>query len=420
MPIISLVSLIISLAVLFAYLNDRFIKLQPTIAIMIAALLLATGLLLTSPFEWLFSTKSLISIIENIDFSHLLLDGFLGILLFAGSLTLSANDFNKAKFDIGILAFGSTVFSTIVIGISINFLTTYAHQYWGFPNVPWTTCFLFGALISPTDPIAVLATLKSLKAPKYLSTRLAGESLFNDGIGVVLFLTLYEVAKQPSIAPTIGKIAALFAGECLGGITFGALLGYGAYYMIRTTESSELIVLITLALATGGYTLANALHVSGPLAMVVCGMFLGNKGQTFVMREKAVKALNFFWDILDEILNVLLFFLMGLELILINFDAYTLLLMGMSIPLVLFVRWLSVFIPIYGFSHTKQKGALVQLLTWGGLRGGLAIALVLSIPSSLPGRDLIFAMTYGIVVFSIVVQGSTVPFLLKQRKLLEG
>ena len=413
MEIIQVSFIILSVAVLVVYFNHYWLKMQTTIAVMMASLILSLVVLFTESFGWFSQSSTLIKHMQSIDFSSILMNGLLGMLLFAGSLSLNINAFKQAKKDIAFLSFGATLGSTVLLGsllCGINHLIT---LYSGLSLLSPIEAFLFATLISPTDPIAVLATLKKLAAPQSLQVRLAGESLFNDGIGIVLFLSVYALVTHQGEGLNTLSIVKIFLVECLGGITYGAGIGYFVYRMIRHVDDPQLHVLLTLAVATGGYALANAIGVSGPLAMVVAGMFVANQGQQLSMPSGVVKNLRFFWEILDEILNVLLFFLLGFELVLLDLNGLNISVMLGIIPLVLAVRWLSVYGAL-SFAKSSCIQPLTHVLTWGGLRGGLAVALSLSIPDTVASKGLLLCMTYAVVVFSILVQGSTVSQVLKK------
>ena len=308
-----------------------------------------------------------------------------------------------------IIALMSTIgvlISTFLIGACVYYLL----PVFGV-EAKFIYCLLFGALISPTDPVAVLGILKKAGVNKDLETKITGESLFNDGIGVVVFLAILGIATGEHHL-SAGHIAHLFAVEALGGVIFGAILGGLGYYMLKTIDNYQIEVLITLALVTGGYALALAIHVSGPLAMVVAGLMIGNQGRAFAMSDQTRKHLDLFWELVDEILNALLFALIGLELILVaqGFHASWMLIGILTIILVLACRFIAVSIPVYSLKPFRNFSyGAIRMLTWGGLRGGISIALALALPKSLGEiRDLFLTMTYFVVIFSIAAQGLTV------------
>ncbi len=401
MDFIDVITILITLAALFSYLNYRFIRLPTTIGLMLCGLLMSLGLIALGPFVTGVKTGAA-GIIRSIDFNDLLLHGMLSFLLFAGALHVNINDLLKQKWIISSLATVGTVLSTFIVGgFTWSVLHTMGLQ------IPFVYCLVFGALISPTDPVAVLGILKVTSTPDSLRAKITGESLFNDGIGVVLFIVLLEVAEG-SHAVTLGSITLVFLQEALGGIVFGLCVGWIAYRMLKQVDNYQVEVLITLALVMGGYGLANALHISGPLAIVVAGLLIGNHGRAFAMSEVTRDHLDKFWELMDEIMNAVLFVLIGLEIVILTLT-YKFILAGLlMIPLILLARFVSVGIPITCLKLKRNfSPKVVRILTWGGLRGGISVALALSLPPS-PHRDIILAITYIIVVFSILVQGLTI------------
>ncbi|MFY9328614.1 MAG: sodium:proton antiporter, partial [Georgfuchsia sp.] len=331
-----------------------------------------------------------------------LMQGMLSLLLFAGALHVDLSELKAYKWQVGILAVFGTLASTVLVALGLWVILSYIGI-----ALPLSYCLIFGALISPTDPIAVMGILKSAGAPKSLEIVIAGESLFNDGIGVVLF-TLMLAMVASGKAPTATHGAILLLKEGGGGIVFGLVLGYVTYRMLKSIDSYQEEVLITLASVLGGYALASRLHVSGPLAMVVVGLIIGNHGRELAMSDKTREHLDMFWELLDSILNAVLFVLIGLEVILIKFSASMALAATAVIAITLAARLVSVGAPIGLLPRVFKlpQGAL-QLLTWGGLRGGISVALALSLPNG-PERNLVLALTYAVVVFSILVQGMSI------------
>jgi CPA1 family monovalent cation:H+ antiporter len=329
--------------------------------------------------------------------------GMLSFLLFAGALHVDLSQLAQQKLIVGTLATAGVLLSTVLIGSAMYVLLPLA----GFA-VPYIWCLVFGALISPTDPIAVLGILKGARVPKSLELKVTGESLFNDGVGVVVFLVLLEIATR-DVGISASAIALLFAVEAVGGLLLGLGLGALSYWMLKSVDNYQVEVLLTLALVMGGYALAAALHTSGPIAIVVAGLFIGNQGRSFAMSDTTREHLDTFWELIDEILNAVLFVLLGLEILVLSFRGETLAAGLLTIPVVLLARWISVGLPVLAMRRWRSftPGA-VTVMTWGGLRGGISVALALSLPASGEARELLIAMTYVVVVFSILVQGLSV------------
>lgn len=406
MGLLNIAALLLTLAALFAYFNHRFLKLPNSIGLMLIALLLSLGLIgaaklgLDAPQHW---AEGLLS---HIDFNTTLMHGMLSFLLFAGALHVNLDDLAKQKWVIATLASIGVVTSTFLVGGLSWWITGLLGL-----ELPFIYCLLFGALISPTDPIAVLGILKSVGAPKSLETKIAGESLFNDGVGVVVFIALLGVITSGEASAS--HVALLFAEEALGGALFGGLIGYLSFRMLRSVDNYQVEVLITLALVMGGYALATAMHLSGPIAVVVAGLLVGNHGRLLAMSDKSREHLDTFWELLDEILNAVLFVLIGLELLALSFRGEYLWAAALLIPAVLLSRLFSVGLPITLMRRFRSfTPNAVKVLTWGGLRGGISVALALSLPAG-PEREMILAITYCVVVFSIVVQGLTVGRLIR-------
>jgi CPA1 family monovalent cation:H+ antiporter len=401
MSVINISAILISLAALFSFLNYRFFRLPSAIGIMLISLGMSLAIVFLDTLG--FSLREPVrEFIERIDLDETLLHGMLSFLLFAGALHVNLGDLARQKWIIGMLATFGIVLSTLIIGPLVWLLSNGLGL-----NLAFIHCLLFGALISPTDPIAVLGILKKVGAPKSLETKITGESLFNDGIGVVVFLVLLKISSGDEPV-TVGLVALLFIEEALGGIVFGLIIGGVAYWMLRQVDNYQVEVLITLALVMGGYSLADALHTSGPIAIVVAGLLIGNHGRLLAMSERTVEHLDMFWELLDEILNAILFLIMGMEvLILMGVGEYAL--AGLlCIPIVLLARFVCVGIPVTFMRQFREFSEnAVKILTWGGLRGGISIALALSLPASTE-RDIIFVITYSVVVFSVLVQGLTI------------
>lgn len=396
------------LTAILAYLNHRYVGLPTAIGVMGIALSLSIALVVLDKMGAHALRSYEVSLLSAIDFSDVLMRGMLSILLFAGALHVDLNDLNRYKWQVGFLSMVGTIVSTVLVGLAVWFILPAAGI-----ALPLPLCLLFGALIAPTDPIAVMGIVKAAGAPKNLEIVIAGESLFNDGIGVVLFsLFLAMVAGGQHPTPAQGGI--LLAREVGGGLLFGWILGYFTYRMLKSIDSYQVEILITLAAVLGGYSLAHHLHVSGPLAMVVAGLLIGNHGRRMAMSAKTREHLDMFWELLDEILNAVLFMILGLEVILIPFSIPILLAVMAVIGIVLGIRLISVGIPVFTGSRFFQlPGGSWKVLTWGGLRGGISVALALSLPQG-PSRNVILALTYGVVVFSILGQGLTIGWVVRK------
>ncbi len=406
MSIFELTAVLLSVAALLGFLNARFFKLPTTIGIMLISLGFSLALIILGRFFPAIEATAE-TIVGQIDFNETLLKVLLSYLLFAGALHVDLSDLAEQKWVISLMATAGVLISTFLVGGAVYLLLPLFDL-----GLPFLYCLLFGALISPTDPVAVLGILKKAGVSKGLETKITGESLFNDGIGVVLFLVLLGIATGGHEADA-GHIGYLFLVEVAGGIAFGAVLGFLGYFLLRSVDNYQVEVLITLALVTGGYSLATTLHTSGPLAMVVCGLMIGNHGRALAMSNTTRHHLDLFWELVDEVLNAVLFALIGLELLLIE-DSVTggLLMMGLiSILVVLAARFAAVSLPVMILKPFRafSPGA-IPMLTWGGLRGGISVALALALPAA-AGRETFLVMTYVVVIFSIAVQGLTLkPF----------
>jgi len=403
----NLLVVIIFLSAVFSYINFRIIKWPQTIGIMVMALLTSLALIAAAPFFP--SLQVLSNKLSAVDFNTLLMKIMLGFLLFAGGFHIDAKDLKQQRLPILVLATVGTILSTFIVGG----LAYYAFRFFNFP-IPFIYCLLFGSLISPTDPIAVLGILKEAKIPHTLESKIAGESLFNDGVAVVIFLTVSEIANSGLEHFSGFDIVLLFAREAIGGILFGLALGYIGYKTLKSIDSYKVEVLITLALVMAGYYVADLMHVSGPLAMVVAGIITGSKGVAVAMSDATKDYLSKFWELVDEILNAILFLFIGIEMLIVKMNIVLLSIGGVMIVFVLAARWLSVALPVQLLKRwvSFEKHALV-ILTWGGLRGGISVALALSLPTS-SYREQFVAITYIIVIFSILVQGLTVGKLAKK------
>lgn len=406
MNLFSVIAILVSLAALFSYLNHRWLELPTTIGLMLIALLLSLALVAAGRLGVGLEPYAA-RLLARIDFSETLLHGMLSFLLFAGSLHIELEDLLRHKAVIGLLATAGVLVSTALVGVASYF----AFGALGL-GVPFLFCLLFGSLISPTDPIAVLAILKTAKAPRALETKIAGESLFNDGIAVVVFIVLLHLATGQQQMGA-GDVLVLLAREALGGAGLGLACGGLAYSLLKRVDDYQVEILITLALVMGGYALAMALHVSGPIAIVMAGLLIGNHGRMLAMSEHTRQNLDKFWELVDEILNAVLFVLIGLEVLLVSFSTSLFVAIGIAIPTTLLSRFVSVGIPLTILRRSRAiEPRTVRILTWGGLRGGISVALALSLPHG-PHRETILAVTYGVVVFSILIQGMTIKSLVR-------
>jgi len=410
MTALNLASILITISAIFSFINYRFIKLPTTIGLMLIALIFSLLLLLAGKLGFADFEQQAEHLLASVDFNQTLMQGMLSFLLFAGALHINLNDKKKKKWVISSLATVGILTSTFIVGGASYFLLNQLGI-----ELSFIYCLLFGALISPTDPIAVLGILKSADAPKTLETKIAGESLFNDGVAVVVFIVLLGIATGGHEI-SASHILLIFLEEAVGGVVFGFSIGWITYQLLKQVDNYQVEILLTLALVMGGYALASAIHVSGPIAVVVAGLLIGNHGRTFGMSDHTREHLDTFWELIDEILNAVLFVLIGLEVLILPFTTDVLMVSLLLIPLLLIARFISVAIPITLMKKRREftHGA-IRILTWGGLRGGISVALALSLP---PGeaRDVILAITYVIVVFSIVVQGLTIGKLVRALK----
>ncbi|WP_159655401.1 cation:proton antiporter [Vibrio atypicus] len=409
-------------AMMIAFINSKIGKMQTTIAITAGSMILSLLILIAGQNDWFQLTEIASKTMSSINFEDFLLKGILGFLLFAGGLGIKLPNLKDQKWEITVLALGATLFSTFFIGFAL----------YGFCQLigihfELVYCLLFGALISPTDPIAVLAIVKKLDAPKRISTQIEGESLFNDGFGLVIFVTIYTIAFGTE-APTVGSVTQLFIQEAIGGIAYGFVLGLVFHYLISATDDHSMELLLTIGIPTAGYAFAEVLHVSGPLAMVVSGIMIGNWTRFIGFSKESEDHLDHFWELVDEFLNGVLFLLIGMSMLLFEFHEEDWILMAFSIPLVLSARYLSVLLSYIGFKrYRKYNPWSVRILTWGGLRGGLALAMALSIPSGIwviqdkliDVKEIILVMTYSVVVFSILIQGATITPMIEKAKLAQ-
>ncbi len=392
---------------LLAYLNHRFVGLPTTIGVMTIALILSFVLIGLDKLGFSQLHDYEISLLESIDFSDVLMQGMLSVLLFAGAMHVDLSELRAYRWQVGLLAVVGTVVSTLIVACALWLFLPLVGV-----DLPLLYCLVFGALISPTDPIAVMGILRSAKAPKNLELVISGESLFNDGVGVVLFSMLLGTIAI-GVAPTPGQAGLLLLHEAGGGIVFGLVLGYITFRLLKSIDNYKVEVMLTLAAVLGGYMLASRLHVSGPLAMVIAGLVIGNHGRAEAMSDKTRAHLDMFWELLDEILNAVLFVLIGMEALVIPYSPNIIMAALGTVVITLLARVLAVGAPV---ALLKSLFALPrgswQVLTWGGLRGGISVALALSLPLG-PERNVVLALTYAVVVFSILVQGLSIGKLVR-------
>ncbi|WPQ62555.1 sodium:proton antiporter [Chitinophaga sancti] len=402
MSIQEILAITIVLTAIFAYINHHFIKWPPTIGIMALSLMSSIVLAFMGGAHSVLSEKA-VQLAESVDFKDLLMNFMLSFLLFAGAIHIDAQKLKQEKWAVMLLATLGVLISTFIIGGLVWYL-------FGLFKLPisFIYCLLFGALISPTDPIAVLGILKKTNIPSSLESKISGESLFNDGVAVVIFISIEEIARSSGGEFSALAIGRLFLEEAIGGVLFGALLGYMGYYALRSIDDYKVEVLITLAIVMGGYFFADHLHVSGPLAMVVAGIITGNKAKKEGMSDLTRDYLGKFWELIDEILNAILFLLIGMEMLIVKVNTTIFIIGVICILIVLFARWVSVIFPVFLLRYKiKFEKHAVAILTWGGLRGGISVALALSL-SPFMHRDEFVFITYIVVVFSILVQGLTI------------
>ncbi|MFD2822934.1 cation:proton antiporter [Lacinutrix iliipiscaria] len=402
-------SILVLISAVFGYINVRFLKLPNTIGLMLITILFTLAVFALSYFDdTLLNAERFI--IKQIDFKAILLDVMLSFLLFAGALHTNFEQLKVQRWPVLVFATFGVLTSTFLVGIVMFYML----QLIGL-DVQFIYCLLFGALISPTDPIAVLGILKKAGVPKKLETKIVGESLFNDGVGVVVFLTIYKIADLGIDNVSTLEVAELFGKEVFGGIVLGLILGWITYRAMRSINDYDIEVIITLAAVMAGTVIAQKLHVSAPLAMVTAGLVVGNDTvRNSAMSETTEIYVDKFWELIDILLNTILFVLIGMEMLVLSVEGDYLIAGLLAIPLVLLCRYTSLLLPINFFKKRLDFVPKTNLImTWGGLRGGISIALALGLTETME-RDLFLVITYVVVVFSILVQGMTVGKLVKK------
>jgi Na+:H+ antiporter len=408
MSLFHTIAILLVLAAIFSYVNNRFIRLPDSVGLIVMAVVLEFSLEAADALGYTLEDYAA-RLLSSINFNQTVLHGMLGFLLFSGALHINLYELAKQRWTILLLATVGVILSTFIIG---------GLSWWIFNaldiHLSFLYCLIFGALISPTDPIAVLSILKRINTPKSLEMQIAGESLFNDGVAVVMFLVLIGIATGGAHI-TASEVATMFAQQALGGVVFGVVIGTAAIWLLLGVDDNPVAIMITLALVSGGYALAEDLQVSAPIAMVIAGLLIGNHGRTFAMSEDTRHHLDIFWELVDEILNAVLFVLIGLEVFVVIYTMKHLIASLVAIPIVLLARFVSVGLPLGLLRRVQDYSAnAVKILTWGGLRGGVSVALALSLPAGYD-RSLIVPITYAVVAFSIIVQGLTIGRVLARK-----
>jgi CPA1 family monovalent cation:H+ antiporter len=400
-----IIAILITLTALLSYVNHRWIHLHATVGVMLAALLLSLVLIALGHFVPAIRANAQ-EFLQHVPFGEALLQWMLGFLLFAGALNVDVNEMMRHRWLIAALATVGTVLSMLILGGMAWLILRLV----GF-HMSLIESLLLGAILSPTDPVAVLGMMKRVGASKEIENVIAAESLFNDGVGVVLFLTLLGLSRS-DVAITLGGAIVLFLQQSIGGAVLGFITGWGTYQLLKRVQSHHVEILLTLALVMGSYTLADALHVSGPIAVVVAGLLICNHGRMFDLASDVSDDVWLFWELIDEILNAILFLLIGLQVMVMPYSTAALIAAVLMILAALLARWISV----AGIVRVFRNGlanSMVRILVWGGLRGGLAVAMALSLPSGVV-RDRFVVITYVVVIFSIVVQGTTTGALVQR------
>ncbi len=408
MELFHILSVILLISAVVAYFNQKYFKLPSAIALLLAGIFMSLLVVTVGALFPVFR-DSILESIGTIDFSEILLEIMLSFLLFAGALHTDYTKLSTYKLPIITFATLGVLISTGLIGLMMYGLFHLIGQ-----PLDFIYCLLFGALISPTDPIAVMGILKKAKIPAQIEIKVVGESLFNDGVGVVIFLSVFQIAQMGFDQLVVSDIVILFVQEVGGGLLLGGLLGYTAYMFMKNIDHYKTEIMISLAIVMAGYSFAHYIHVSGPLAMVIAGLFIGNKGKNDAMSDVTKDYINKFWEMIDEVMNAILFVLIGLEMMIIPFNITNVIIGSLAVIVVLFSRYLSLIIPTYFFNLRKEFAPnTISIMTWGGLRGGISIALALSLTQGME-RDIIVPITYTVVLLSLAVQGLTLGKFIKR------
>ncbi|KJR41566.1 sodium:proton antiporter [Candidatus Magnetoovum chiemensis] len=411
MDLFTIISIVITLSALFGYLNHKIIKLPSPIGTMVIALFASAAIILSSRLGLNLRDGAKL-IVENIDFNKTLMLGILSFLLFAGALHVDLNSLAQNKGPVFLFATIGVCLSTVLIGS-----LTYGVLYLLGPKTSFIYCLLFGAIISPTDPIAALGILKKANVSESLEIKITGESLFNDGVGVVVFVSLLAFASADHTF-SIKETAAILTKEIIGGIGFGIAIGFAGYMLLKSLNNYQVEIMITLAMVTGGYALARFLHTSGPLAIVAAGLLIGNHGRRFAMSDTTREHLDTFWKLIDELINAILFVLIGIEILVVSLTRQYITAGAIAVVIVLLSRYISIAAIVKAFRLRENfPPNTIKIMTWGGLRGAISVALALSLPEGKgPERELILSMTYIVVIFSIVIQGLTIKYMIKEKE----
>lgn len=405
-------SALIVLASIFSYLNYRFLKLPSTIGIMVIAIVVSIFLVSFGETVLPRTFGHLHNLMTGIDFTEVLMGAMLNFLLFAGGIHINIDDLKEQFVPVVIFSTAGVVISTFVVGFGMYYLLPFVGI-----SLPFIYCLLFGALISPTDPVAVLSILKQANVSKSLETKVAGESLFNDGMAVVVFTVVLQLAIGNAVDLNIESIGLLLLKEAGGGLLLGVVLGWITSRLMREVDDYIISVLVTLSVVMGGYLIARQMHISGPLTMVAAGLFMGNFNVRFKMKSVTQDYLIKFWELIDEILNAVLFLFIGFELLMIKDLSHYMIPGLVAIIVVLFARFISIWGPTKFMSfRTRFSPQTVKVLVWGGIRGGVSIALALSIPKN-ENSTIVLSITYCVVVFSIIVQGLTIAKVANPKKI---
>ncbi|RYY32304.1 MAG: sodium:proton antiporter [Sphingobacteriaceae bacterium] len=402
MDLFIIIALLITLSAIYSYLNAKFLKLPGTIGVMAIAVVGSILIIASNKLNPAIA-KNLTVLAKSIDFSETVLNIMLGFLLFATAFRVDTRQLKREMKPVMVLSTFGVIISTAIFGGLFYYIAG-----WFDIKMPLIYCFVFGALVSPTDPVAVAGIIKGSKLPQHLETIVSGESLFNDGIGLVLFVTILEIANAGNEAIVFGNAVLLFAQEVFGGIALGGITGYVAFRLMRSIKDFQTIVLVSLALVMANSLVASYLHLSIPIAVVTAGLFAGSRSINTDKKEQSHQGLENFWELVDELLNTILFSMIGLQMINFPFINYYWRTGLIAIVVLLVARWCSIMLPLTFLRRSLNVNySSINILTWAGVRGGISIALALSLPLEARYKYLIISATFFVVLFSIIVQGLT-------------